>query len=187
MPYQGGVQLLPQTKRQTRRRSAAENKYIYWGVALGVVVLVSNIILSAYATNLSERLATANGQLRLQEDERNKEHEDLLASVNQQSKQMGQLLTRHLYWSEAFGLIETLMQSEVRILTLSAAAADGLIEYTAAGTSYAAVARQLSSFVSGDGVSDARLMSAEASATGGIEFNGEIEIDVNAVLRRTNK
>jgi hypothetical protein len=100
---------------------------------------------------------------------------------------MGQLLTRHLYWSEAFGLIETLMQSEVRILTLSAAAADGLIEYTAAGTSYAAVARQLSSFVSGDGVSDARLMSAEASATGGIEFNGEIEIDVNAVLRRTNK
>jgi len=184
MAYKGGVQLLPETRRQAAGRTVRGNKLVYWGIAIGILVLVGNLVLSAYAKNLEERLAAVNGELRTQEASRDEEKEDVLVEVQQQSRLMSKLLRNHVYWTEAFGLIERLMQSNVRLESLSASSADGSIEFSAVGANYAAVARQLASFVSGDGVVDVELGGAGVSSDGAIEFNGTLRINTDEILKR---
>lgn len=186
MPYKGGVQLLPETRRQTLARAVSGNRFVYWGLALGAIVLVANIILSAYATSLREQIAAADGKLRLQESQRDKEGEKQLQAAQRQSKLMGQMLRNHLYWSRAFDGLERLMQSGVRIVDLSASVAESKLQFTGATSSYATIARQLSSFLAGEGVRDVRLTAVSAEDAGALEFEGEIDIDTAETLRKTN-
>jgi hypothetical protein len=158
---------------------------VHWGIALGILVLVLNIIMSAYATNLNEQIAAANGQLRTQEDRRDKDAEEQLKSAQKQSKLMNQLLRNHVYWSEAFDLIEGLMQSNILLTNLSAQVADGTIAFSARGPNYAAVARQVASFNVGDGITDVELGQVKAIPEGGVEFGGDITINVNEVVKRS--
>lgn len=185
MPYKGGVQLLPDTKRERARKVVAGNKMVYWGIALGVMVLVLNIIMSAYATNLNEQLAAADGQLRVQEDRRDKDAESQLKAAQKQSRLMSQLLRSHVYWSQAFDRIEDLMQSSVSLRSLSATLTDGTIQFSADGASYAAVARQLASFNAGEGFDSVELNGVSVSPAGGVEFSGEIIINTGDVVKRT--
>ena len=159
---------------------------VYWGIALGVFVLVLNIIASAYAANLNERLDDIHGQLRDQEEQRDKDAEKQLKAVQTQSKLMSQLLRNHVYWSEAFDLLESLMQSNISLTHLSTEVVEGTLEFSARGPSYAAVARQVASFNVGDGISDVELREVKAVPEGGVEFFGEIKINVNEVLRRSS-
>lgn len=184
MPYKGGVQLLPETRRQAAGRVVRGNRMVYWGIAIGIFVLALNLILSAYSANLDQRLRTANGELRTQEESRDEEVEDVLKTTQKQSTLMRSLVRNHVYWSEAFNMIERLMQSNVQLQSLSAASTDGSIEFSAVATNYAAVARQLASFVSGDGVVDVELGGAGASSEGGIEFTGKMQINTDEILKR---
>ncbi|MDX1440627.1 MAG: hypothetical protein R3284_12065, partial [Rubricoccaceae bacterium] len=82
------------------------------------------------------------------------------------------------------GLIEGLMQSNVRLISLNAASSDGSIEFTANAANYAAVARQLASFTSGNGVIDVELGGAGVSSDGGVEFSGIMRINTEEILRQ---
>lgn len=186
MPYKGGVQLLPETRRERARKVVSGNRMVYWGIAIGVIVLVLNIIMSAFAANLNEQLASADGQLRTQESRRDKDAEKQLQAAEKQSRLMNQLLRNHIYWSEAFELIEGLMQSNISLTTLKADVTEGTLEFNALGPNYAAVARQLASFNVGDGVSDVELGQVKAVPEGGVEFSGEIKINVNKVVKRSS-
>lgn len=176
---------MPETRRQTLARAVSGNRFVYWGLALGAIVLIANIILSAYTTSLREQIAAADGELRTQESQRDKEGEKQLQAAQRQSRLMGQLLRNHLYWSQAFERLERLMQSGVRLVTLSASVADAKIEFSGTTSSYSTVARQLSSFLAGEGVRDVRLTAISARQAGVLEFEGEIDVDVAATLRKT--
>lgn len=175
---------MPETRRERARKVVAGNKTVYWGIAIGIIVLVLNIIMSAYATSLNEQLAATHGQLRLQEDSRDKDAEDQLQAVQRQSLLMTQLLRNHLYWSQALDRIEDLMQSNVVLTVLDATFTGGEIQFQARGTNYAAVARQLASLNTGAGINEVELTNVEAKPEGGVEFIGTITIDVSDVIRR---
>ena len=182
MPYKGGVQLLPETRQQAVKRAVSGNRWVYWGLGIAAVVLVVNIILSSYIQNLTERIAVQDGQLRTQEQSRDKDVERELLEAQKQSRLMGQLLASHLYWTQALGLIGDLMQSGVRFTSLTADAA-GTVEFTATAASYATVARQIASFTAGEGVQNVEVGSVQSNE-GIIEFSGIITLNVGQALRK---
>jgi hypothetical protein len=184
MPYKGGVQLLPETKRQVVQRSVAGNKWIFWGLGITGVVLAITIIFSSYIQNLSERIAVQDGMLRTQEGSRDKDAERELKAVQKQSKLMAQLLGNHVYWSQAFDLIGSLMQSGVSFTSIAAEAEKGTIEFAATAPNYTSVARQIASFNAGDGVLDIVVNSVQLKE-GVAEFNGTITIDTAEVLTKS--
>ncbi|HXV26805.1 MAG TPA: hypothetical protein VD862_02180 [Candidatus Paceibacterota bacterium] len=176
---------MPETRQQAVRRAVKGNTMVYGGIAIGVLVLVINIILSAYATNLNEQIASLDGQLRTQEQSRDRDEERRLQAIQKQSRLMGQLLSNHLYWSRAFETIEGLMQSGVTMQSIAADVSDGTVQFGAAAGSYGVIAQQLASFLAGQGVKDVLLTGASADPSSGIEFDGEIIIDTTAVLKIT--
>lgn len=184
MAYQGGVQLLPQARKRVAPARRGPGRMVYMGLAIAAIVLVANITLDAFGTSVEEKIAALDGQMRTQENQRDKDREDELEQVQKQSLQMTQLLSNHLYWSQAFGRIEELMQSGVTLQKIDADASDGKIEFIAISPNFATVARQLASFNVGDGFNDVTLNNAQTDADGGIEFGGEIIVDTSDLLKR---
>jgi hypothetical protein len=185
MPYKGGVQLLPETQRRPTFSSyTSQNKYFYTGLFFAAVVVIGGAILGSYKANLTDRINALDGQLQQTEDGRNKDQEKSLIAAARQSKIMRGLLGSKIYWSQALGYMERMMQSSVQLQSLDASVSKGTITFRASTGDYASVARQLAAFTAGTGVKDINLKSVRAMPQGRIEFEGELVIDTKTMLNK---
>ncbi len=183
MPYQGGVQLLPETQRRPTLASYTRQNTFFWtGVGIGAFVLVAWAIMSQYATNLKDQIATLDGQLDQTEAARNKDNEQTLLNAQQQSRTMKSLLGSKAYWTQAFAQMERMMQVSVTLTQLTANAAKGTIDFGATADSYATVAHQLASFAAGDNIKDVSITSIKAMPTGGVQFQGTLTFDPKLLI-----
>ncbi len=185
MPYKGGVQLLQETQRRPTLASyTSGNSYFYAGVIIGIVVIVVGAILGSYKANLNDQIATLDGQLKASEDSRNKDQEKELANLAKQSGIMKSMLSSKLYWTQAFGYLEKMIQPEVHMTTLEADVAKGTITFQATTSTYSSVARQIAAFTSGTGVADVAVDSVKTTAKGDVEFIGHLTIDPKTLLNK---
>jgi hypothetical protein len=184
MPYKGGVQLLPETQRRPTLASyTSGNSYFYAAVTLGVVFLVLSAILGGYKANLNDQIAALDGKMSVQENARNKTQEQELVNASKQSNVMKGLLAGKLYWSQALDRMQQMMQTSVTMTDFDAQAAKGTITFRATADSFASVARQLAAFVAATGVNDITINSIK-SVSAGVEFDGILLIDTNAMLKK---
>lgn len=175
---------MPETpRRPTLSSYTSGNRYFWTGVAMGIVIVVVTAILSSYAANLEDRIATLDGQLRQTEQGRNRDTERAMVSAQQQVQVVGTLLEGKRYWTQALDLMERMLRSSVRLDRMEATAADDSITFHAFADSYATVARQLRAFIDGEGVTDISINSVRTSP-GGVEFDGVVTIDSSNVLLR---
>ena len=185
MPYKGGVQLLPETQRRPTLSSyTSGNSYFYAGVTIGIAVIVVGAIFGGYKANLKDRIDALDGQLQASEDGRNKDHERALLDIAKQSRVMRTLLESKIYWSQALGYMERMMQSGVQLQSLDADVTKGTIGFRATAPTYAAVAKQLAAFVAGTGVEDISVNTIETNPQGAIDFSGELKIDAKTLLNK---
>ncbi len=183
MPYQGGVQLLPETQRRPTLASyTKQNTYFWWGIAIGAFVLVGYAVLSQYAGNLNDQIAKLDGQLDQTEASRDKTAEATLLNAQQQSRTMKTLLASKAYWTQALSAMQQMMQSSVTLTLLSASETKGTIDFSATADSYAAVAHQLAAFAAGKGIKDVSLNSVKTSPQGGVQFQGTLTIDPKLLI-----
>lgn len=186
MPYKGGVQLLPESQRRPTLASyTSGNSYFYVGVAIGIAVIIIGAILGGYRASLKDRIAKIDGQIQATEDARNKDHEKILLDVAKQSSVMRSLMDGKIYWSQALGAMEKMMQTGVQLTSMDADTSKGTITFRAAAPTYAAVARQLAAFVAGTGVSDISVSSVENTQDGSVDFSGVLLIDTEVMLNKT--
>ena len=187
MPYRGGVQLLPETQRRPTLASyTSGNRYFWTGVTMGIVIVVVTAILSSYAANLEDSIASLDGQLRQTEEQRDRALERDMVNAQQQIKVVGTLLEGKRYWTRALDLMERMLRSSVRLDRMEATAADDTITFHAVADSYATVARQLRAFIDGAGVTDISVNSVRTTP-GGVEFDGVVTIDTQSVLLQTQE
>jgi hypothetical protein len=185
MPYQGGVQLLPETQRRPTLASyTSGNRYFWTGIVLSLAVMVAYAVLSQYAANLNGQIASLDGQLDQTEASRNKTQEQTLLNAQQQTRIMKSLLGSKSYWTMALSRMEDMMQSSVTLSGLNADAVKGTIDFSATADSYAAVAHQLAAFAAGTGVLDVTLNSVKTAPQGGVQFNGTLTIDTKTLLHQ---
>lgn len=187
MADKGGIQLLPETKRKIDIKVPGENRLFYAGLAAMTMVGVLFLGLNSYSNSLEERINQLDTQLTSLNNERDKETEEDLRALDQQTDLVSQLLSRHLFWTKAFSQVENSFQQQIQLNSFSASAAKKEIVMAGLAANYTAIAQQISSLLANDGVIDVDLNNIKASNTGKMEFIMKVIFDEDKFLIKSNE
>ncbi len=183
MPDQNGLQLLPETRRRIDINVPGENRLIYMGATILIVILVLIGGLYFYKTNLKDQRVELDANISSLEKARDKKVETNLLTLNKQLSLISTLLDSHVVWSKALGKIEGLLQPQVQFLSFSAAVSDNRFDFKALATNYTVVARQIAAFVSDDSIKDVALTNVHTLTSGKLEFSIKLEFDKTKFIK----
>ena len=183
MPDQGGIQLLPESRRKIDIRIPGENRWIYAGIAALVLVFSVAAGLAFYRGGLEDQLAGLDTNLTNLEKQRDKKVEANLLVLKQQLSMTTQLLNNHIFWSKALAKIEALTQPQVQFSTFNAMAEEGKVDIKAFTLNYTVLARQIAAYVSDDSIKDIDLNNVRVLTNGRLEFTLRITFDKNKFIR----
>src|SRR3989344_2514530 len=183
MPDQNGLQLLPETRRKIDIKVPGENRIIYAGITILVIMLVLVGGLYFYKNNLESKKTELDAKIISLEKDRDKKAEANLLTLSKQLTLISTLLDSHVVWSKAFSKVEGLLQPQVQFLSFSAAVSDNRFEFKALATNYTVVARQIAAFVSDDSIKDIALTNVHVLTSGKLEFSIKIEFDKTKFIK----
>ena len=183
MADQGGIQLLPESRRKITIKTPGENRWMYAGVA--ALVLVSSIAagLAYYRSGLEDDLAVFDADLINPEKQRDKKVESNLLTLNKQLTMTSTLLNNHIFWSKALAKIGALTQPQVQFSTFNAMAEEGRFEIKAFTLNYTTLAKQIAAYVSDDSVKDIDLSNVHVLTNGRLEFTVQLTFDKNKFIK----
>ncbi len=183
MPDQNGLQLLPETRRKIEVKVPGENRFLYMGTTVLVLMLVLTGGLYYYKSTLENQKTELDEQIVNLEKNRDKNVEANLLTLSKQLSLISTLLDSHVVWSKALGKVENLLQPQVQFLSFSAAVLDNRFEFKALATNYTVVARQIAAFVSDDSIKDITLTNVHVLTTGKLEFSIKLEFDKTKFIK----
>lgn len=183
MADQNGLQLLPETRRKIEVRVPGENRLIYAGITILVLMLIVVGGLYFYKNGLENTVAELDAQILNLEKDRDKKVEANLLTLSKQLSLISTLLDSHIVWSKAFGKVEGLLQPQVQFLSFAAAVSDNRFEFKALASNYTVLARQMAAFVSDDSIKDMSLTDVHVLTTGKLEFSIRLEFDKSKFLK----
>ncbi len=184
MPNQNGLQLLPETRRRIDINIPGENRFVYVGTAILVLVVILIGGLYFYKTSLETQKTELDAQIASLEKERNIKVESNILTLHKQLSLISTLLDSHIIWSKALGKIENLLQPQVQFLSFSAAISDNRFEFKALANNYTVVAKQIAAFISDDSIKDVALTNVHVLTNGKLEFSIKIEFDKTKFLKQ---
>ncbi len=183
MPDQNGLQLLPPTRRRIEINVPGENRLIYIGTTVLVLMLVIIGVLYFYKSGLEDTKTGLDAQIVSLEKDRDKKVEANLLTLSKQLSLMSTLLDSHIVWSKALGKIENLLQPQVQFLSFAAAVSDNRFEFKALAANYTVIARQIAAFVSDDSINDITLTNVHVLTTGKLEFSIKLGFDKTKFIK----
>lgn len=185
MPDQNGLQLLPETRRKIEVRVPGENRLIYAGITVLILMLVLTGGLYFYKSTLEDQKTGLDAKIINLEKDRDKKVEQNLLTLNKQLSLISTLLDSHVVWSKALAKVEnlTLAHPQIQFLSFSAAVGDNRFEFKALASNYTAVARQIAAFVSDDSIKDISLTNVHVLTTGKLEFSIKLEFDKTKFIK----
>lgn len=183
MADQGGLQLLPETRKKIEVITPGENKIIAIGGVVFAIIAILAAGLTFYKGSLEGKLASLDSEIIALEQQRNKQAEQNILVFNKQSLMLADLLNKHTYWTTAFSKIEGLTQSQVQFNNATATLADNKIAIKAAAANYTTIARQIAAFLSDESVKDVNLNKVNTLTNGRLEFIMQIIFDRNKFLK----
>ena len=183
MSDQNGLQLLPETRKKIEIRVPGENRLVYTGITVLILVFVLVGGLYFYKKSLENQKTELDAEIVRLDKDRNKDIETNLLTLNKQLSLLSTLLDSHILWSKALNKIENLLQPQVQFLSFSAAVIDNRFEFKALAANYTVVARQIASFVSDDSIKDIALTDVHVLTSGKLEFSIKLEFDKTKFLK----
>lgn len=183
MADQNGLQLLPETRRKIELNVPGENRLIYAGITVLVLMLILAGGLYFYKGALEDKKTRLDSKIINLEKDRDKKVEQNLLTLNKQLSLISILLDSHIVWSKALSKVENLLQPQVQFLSFSAAVSDNRFEFKALANNYTVVARQIAAFVSDDSIKDIALTNVHVLTSGKLEFSIKIEFDKTKFIK----
>ena len=183
MADQGGLQLLPETRKKIEVITPGENRLVLAG---GVVFLISAVLaggLYFYANSLENKLTSLDTEIVALEQKRDKEAEQNILVFNKQISMLSGLLSNHAYWTTAFSKIEGLLQSQVQLNNMTTSLSNSRVDFGATASNYTTIARQIASFLSDESIQDVTLNRVNTLTNGQLEFNMQITFDKSKFLK----
>ncbi len=177
MADKGGLQLLPETRKRIEVKVPGENRMVYIGSALLVLVLLAYAGLYMYRSSLQVSISDADNQLAALEKQRNKKSEAALLTVSKQVATTSQILRNHTDWSIGLSKIEAATKSNVQFKSFSGIVSDGSFHIHAWTDNYATIAQQIAAYVADDAVKDISLDSVTSLTSGKLDFSAKITFD----------
>lgn len=187
MPDIGGLQLLPETRKKIDISLPGQNRPLVLGFIVLTIVIGVYLGLLVYKQSLSSKLLSIDGQLVDLKKSRDKQIENRLLDLNKQLAVVNPLIDSHIFWSEAFTKIQSLVEPQVQFKAISADVLGKKIVITALASNYTAVARQIASFYTLDSITDVVLNKIQNQPAGQVELTMQLFFDPNRLLTKVKK
>lgn len=184
MADKGGIQLLSETRRKLDLSTPGENKIMTIGLIVLVVVFIIYGGLYWYRGHLTNNLTNLDATLTSLEEQRNKKTEQSLSIFQKQTQLISQMLRSHLYWTEGFAKIESLLQNQIQFETFTASSTEGVLNFKALAANYTVIAKQIAAFSSSDAVEDVTLNNVNTLTNGKLQFNMNIKFKPESFLAK---
>ncbi|OGN05878.1 MAG: hypothetical protein A2746_00815 [Candidatus Yanofskybacteria bacterium RIFCSPHIGHO2_01_FULL_44_22] len=184
MPDKNGLQLLPETRRKIEVKVPGENRTVYAGIAVLVLVVAAAAGLYFFGNSLGNKIIGLDGELNNLENQRDKKAEANLLVLDKQLSLISVLLNDHIYWSKAMAKVESLLQGQVQFENLAAATPDSKFDFKALAANYTTIARQIAAFMSDESIKDVVLNNVNTLTNGKLEFNMQITFDKAKFLKQ---
>ncbi len=184
MPGQGGLQLLPETRKRIEVRVPGENRYIGIGISIIVVVTIVSFMLNSYASTLQTKADDLTSQIARLNQQRDKKAEADILAFDRQSKLLTKLLGDHVYLTKAFDRLGNLVQTQVQIKSMKVDTDGARVTFSGVAASYSTVAHQIASFLADDSVQDVTLSTLKTGGNGIVEFGAEILLNQQKFFKK---
>lgn len=171
MPDKGGLQLLPESRKKIEVRVPGENRLVTVGAVVLVLALGALGYLYWYTGTVQARLKSTDAKLTQLEQTRDKNAEQKILALNRQFALLSDLLTGHIYWSQAFAKIEGLIQPQVRLTGLQGNLKGDTVTFQAEGASYTVVARQLAVLLNDPVIDNVEITKISLNKEGRVAFS----------------
>ena len=183
MADQGGLQLLPETRKKIEITTPGENRLITAGGVILLITLVFAGTLYFYMKSLENKLEVLDTEIVALEQRRNKQSEQNILIFNKQVSMLSNILNSHAYWTTAFSKIEGLLQNQIQLNNMTTSLSDSKIDFGATAANYTTIARQIAAFLSDESVKDVALNRVNTLTNGQLEFNMQIIFDGTKFLK----
>ncbi len=191
MPNQGGLQLLPETRKKISVSVPGENRPVY----IGLVFLMISIIVVGGLYLYRSRLINQYNQTKDRVEElsrqlNSKENQEFVAQIEKTSQQLdlaSGLLDSHVLWSKGLDRLEELLVPSVQLDNLSLNRDKKEVSFKAFAPSYTIIAKQVSSFVNSEYFTDLSIGEIKSGPDGRFEFGMIINFDDKFVLDDQNE
>ena len=183
MADQGGLQLLPETRKKIEITTPGENRLITAGGVILLITLVFAGTLYFYMKSLENKLGTLDTEIAALEQRRDKQGEQNILIFNKQISMLSNILNSHAYWTTAFSKIEGLLQNQIQLNNMTTSLSDSKIDFGATAANYTTIARQIAAFLSDESVKDVALNRVNTLTNGQLEFNMQIIFDRTKFLK----
>jgi len=177
MPNIGGLQLLPETRKKIEVRVPGQNKPVVLSLVFAVAVLGLYFGLMFYNNSILSSVSRADEQLAALEKSRDRKLEQKLLGLKDQLSVVGPLISSHLFWSQGFSKIQSLVQPQVQFKSLNADGPAAKIIFQATAASYTTIAKQIAAFYTDDSITDIILNKASLLPGGRIDFTMQLMFD----------
>lgn len=186
MADQGGLQLLPETRKKIEFNVPGENKFLYAGGVVIILVVIVSAGLMWQRQSLEQELAAIDSKIVDLEKQRDTKAEANILILKKQLSLINQMLSNHILWSQGLSKIGDNLQNQVQFKVLSTSMSENRITFTARTNSYAAIARQIAAFTNEPAITDTSLNSVTVMTNGNLEFSMTLNFDRNKFVKRSD-
>lgn len=183
MTDQGGLQLLPETRKKIEIIAPGENRMLIIGAIILAIMAVLAGGLYFYENSLENKLVSLDSEITALEQQRDRKSEQNILVFNKQLSTLSDLLNNHTHWTTGLSKIEELTQSQIQFDSLIATTADNKVDFKATAPSYTAIARQIAAFLSDESITDINLNKVNTLTSGQLEFAMQIIFDKSKFLK----
>ena len=185
MSNEGGIQLLPESRKEIEVKIPGENNLIFFGLGIIGVILAVFGGLYYYSLSLESSVSSLDAEFQALEIQRAKNAEKEILIVKDQMADVGRIIDNHPIWSYFLKKIQSKTSPQFKFETMGVSFADEQISFEAEVLNYTVLARQIASYLSEDIVKDVRLEEAKLSTTGRVKIVMKILLDTDNILLKT--
>ena len=171
MEQGGTISLLPESRRRLEISVPGENKPIYYGASVVLLVLLIFAGMKLYSAALTGKLSDIENEISQNEAQRDKKFEQEALVLKKQFSLVGNILSKHLIWSNAVLTVQNLTPPQIQLETLLGDAHEARLDIKGKATTYTVIAKQMAALLSNEGVVDIALDKVSTFSTGVLEYN----------------
>lgn len=179
MANQGGLQLLPETRKSITVTIPGENRMLYIGIVFAIIsALVAGGLWFLRQQKISEldellaKITVVNKKI----DEKATIVEKV-TTLSKQTSVVAQLLKDHIYWTTALSYLESAVSPQTEIDSIQGGLAKKEIVMTVFSSSFTAIAKQIASFNSDPNIVRVEVGKINVETTGRLKYS--INLTVN--------
>lgn len=187
MQQGGTISLLPESRRRLEISVPGENRPLYYGGAVLLLVLLIFAGLKLYTASLASQLSETDAEINTIEGQRDKKFEKEALLLNKQFSLVGNFLQNHLIWSNALINIQNLTPPQIQLKTVLGDVNESKMEIIGRASSFTTIAKQIAALLSNEAVTDVALDKISNFSDGFLEYSMRVVFDKNKFLLNKEK